>query len=190
MILLGQDIHNATLGIIGLGRIGIAVARRAKGFGMKVLYYDLTRRNEIENTQGIEYAEFDRILAESDFISLHANLTPETYHFIAKEQLGKMKRTCVLVNTARGQLVDSMALYEALRNDKIAFAALDVTEPEPLPTNHPLLTLDNVIVTPHIASASVATRTKMALMAVDNLIAGLNGEMPPNPVNPEVLRRA
>ncbi|MGD0688943.1 MAG: D-glycerate dehydrogenase [Candidatus Bathyarchaeia archaeon] len=190
MILLGQDIHNATLGIIGLGRIGIAVARRAKGFGMKVLYYDLTRRNEIENTQGIEYTEFDRILAESDFISLHANLTPETYHFIAKEQLGKMKRTCVLVNTARGQLVDSMALYEALRNNKIAFAALDVTEPEPLPTNHPLLTLDNVIVTPHIASASVATRTKMALMAVDNLIAGLNGEMPPNPVNPEVLRKA
>ena len=190
MTLLGHDIHNATLGIIGLGRIGIAVARRAKGFGMKVLYYDLTRMNEIENTQGIQYAEFDRILAESDFISIHANLTPETYHFIAKEQLGKMKRTCVLVNTARGQLVDSMALYEALRNNKIAFAALDVTDPEPLPTNHPLLTLDNVIVTPHIASASVSTRTKMALMAVDNLIAGLKGEMPPNPVNPEALRKA
>jgi glyoxylate reductase len=187
MTLLGQDMHNATLGVIGLGRIGTAVARRAKGFGMKVLYYDLARRIEIENSQGIEFAPLDRILAESDFISLHANLTPETYHFIAKAQLGKMKRNCVLVNTARGQLVDGMALYEALRNNKIAFAALDVTDPEPLPTNHPLLTLDNVVVTPHIASASVATRTKMALMAVDNLIAGLKGEMPPNPVNPEVL---
>lgn len=190
MILLGQDMHNATLGIIGLGRIGDAAARRAKGFGMKVLYYDIARRKEIENTEGIEYAEFDRILAESDFISIHANLTPQTHHFIGAEQLGKMKRTCVLVNTARGQLVDSMALYEALRNNKIAFAALDVTDPEPLPTNHPLLTLDNVIITPHIASASVATRTKMGLMAVDNLIAGLNGEMPPNPVNPEVIRKA
>ena len=189
MTLLGQDIHHATLGIIGLGRIGSSVAGRAKSFGMKVLYYNPRRRKEIENTQGIEYAEFDRLLVESDFISIHATLTPETYHLIAKEQLRKMKRTCVLINTARGPLVDSMALHEALRNNRIAFAALDVTEPEPLPKNHPLLTLDNVIVTPHIASASVATRTKMALMAVDNLIAGLNGEMPPNPVNPEALRK-
>lgn len=189
MVLLGPDIHNATLGIIGLGRIGVAVARRAKGFSMKVLYYDVARRKEIENTEGIEYAEFNRILAESDFLSIHANLTPETYHLIGKEQLGKMKRTCVLVNTARGQLVDSMALYEALRSNRIGFAALDVTEPEPLPANHPLLTLGNVIVTPHIASASIATRTKMGLMAVDNLIAGLKGQIPPNPVNPEALRK-
>lgn len=190
MILLGRDMHNATLGIIGLGRIGTAVARRAKGFDMKIIYSDPTRRREIENELGIRYVGLDRLLAESDFISIHANLTPKTYHLISKEQLGKMKPTCVLVNTARGPLVDNMALYEALRSNTIAFAALDVTDPEPLPANHPLLTLDNVVVTPHIASASVATRTKMALMAVDNLIAGLKGEMPPNPVNPEAMQKA
>jgi len=189
MILLGQDMHNATLGIIGLGRIGTAVARRAKGFNMKIIYSDPERRMDIENELGISYVGLDRLLAESDFISIHANLTPETYHLIGKEQLEKMKPTCALVNTARGPLVDNMALYEALRSNTLAFAALDVTEPEPLPANHPLLTLDNVVVTPHIASASVATRTKMALVAVDNLIAGLKGEMPPHPVNPEVLRK-
>ena len=189
MILLGQDMHNATLGIIGLGRIGTAVARRAKGFNMKIIYSDPERRMDIENELGISYVGLDRLLAESDFISIHANLTPETYHFIGKEQLEKMKPICALVNTARGPLVDNMALYEALRSNTLAFAALDVTEPEPLPANHPLLTLDNVVVTPHIASASVATRTKMALVAVDNLIAGLKGEMPPHPVNPEVLRK-
>ncbi len=188
MTLLGRDMNHATLGIIGLGRIGTGVARRAKGFDARVLYSGPTRKIEIENELGIGYVEFDRLLAESDFITIHATLTPKTYHLVGKEQLGKMKRTCVLVNTARGPLVDNMALYEALRDGKIAFAALDVTDPEPLPANHPLLTLNNVIVTPHIASATVATRTKMALMAVDNLIAGLKGEMPPNPVNPEVFR--
>ena len=135
----------------------------------------------------MEYATLDRLLTESDFVTVHTNLTPETHHLIGAEELAKMKRTTVLVNTARGPIVHNMALFEALRDGKIAFAALDVTDPEPIPQNHPLLTLSNVIITPHIASATVAARTKMGLMAADNLIAGLKGEMPPNPVNPEAL---
>jgi glyoxylate reductase len=138
---------------------------------------------------GVEYVDMDRLLAESDFITIHTNLTPKTHHLIGRKEFESMKRTTILINTSRGPIVDSMALYEALRNGTIAYAALDVTEPEPLPANHPLLTLDNVIVVPHIASASVATRTTMALMAADNLIAGLKGEMPPNPVNPEALKK-
>jgi glyoxylate reductase len=189
MILLGQDIHNATLGIIGFGRIGYAVAKRATGFGMKILYSDVIRNSQAENELGVEYVELNSLLAESDFITVHTNLTPETHHLIGREQFEKMKRTAVLVNTSRGPIVDNMALYDALRSGKIAYAALDVTEPEPLPADHPLVTLENVIVVPHIASASVATRTKMALMAADNLLAGLKGEMPPNPVNPEVLKK-
>ena len=189
MILLGQDIHGATLGIIGLGRIGATVARRAKGFGMRLLYYDVVRQKKLEDELGIQYLELERLLAESDFITIHTNLTAETHHLIGAKQFEKMKRTSVLVNTSRGPIIDNMALYEALRNGKIGFAALDVTEPEPLPANHPLLTLDNVIVTPHIASASVVTRTKMGMIAAENLIAGLKSEMPPNPVNPEVLKK-
>jgi len=189
MILLGQDVYNTTIGIIGLGRIGSAVAKRAKGFGMKVLYTGRGRHPQAETELGAEYAELDRLLAQSDFITLHTNLTPETYHLIGEKQFEKMKRTAVLVNTSRGPIVDNTALYSALKSGKIAYAALDVTEPEPLPAHHPLLTLDNLIIVPHIASASVATRTKMAVMAVDNLIAGLKGEMPPNPVNPEVLKK-
>lgn len=188
MLLLGQDLHGSTLGIIGLGRIGEAVARRAKGFGMKILYYDAIRQPQKEKELGIGFAEFDRILVESDFITLHANLTPQTYHLIGTHQLKKMKKNCVLVNTSRGPMVDNMALYEALKSRTIAYAALDVTEPEPIPAGHPLLELDNVIVSPHIASASVTTRTKMALMAANNLMAGLAGGVPPNLVNPEVLK--
>jgi len=189
MILLGQDVHGAILGIIGLGRIGSAVARRAKGFGMKTLYTDVVRNKQAEEELGIEYVDMDTVLTQSDFVTIHVNLTPETYHLIGLKQFTKMKRTAILVNTSRGPIVDNMALYDALRSGKIAYAALDVTEPEPIPADHPLLTLDNVIVVPHIASASVATRTKMGVMAADNLIAGLKGEMPPNPVNPEVLRK-
>ncbi len=187
MILLGQDVHGATLGIIGLGRIGSAMAKRAKGFGMRILYSDVVRNKQAEEELGIEYVDIDTLFTRSDFITIHTNLTPETHHLIDQKQFEKMKRTAVLVNTSRGPIVDNMALYDALRSAKIAYAALDVTEPEPIPADHPLLTLDNVIVVPHIASASVATRTKMGLMAADNLIAGLKGEMPPNPVNPEVL---
>ena len=188
MTLLGQDVHGASLGIIGMGRIGSAVARRAEGFGMKILYTDVARNKQAEAELGIEYVGIDTLLAKSDFITLHTNLTPETHHLIGKNQFQKMKETAVLVNTSRGPIVDNMALYEALRSGRISYAALDVTEPEPIPADHPLLTLENVIVVPHIASASVATRTRMGLMAADNLIAGLKGEMPPNPVNPEVLR--
>lgn len=187
MTLLGQDVHGATLGIIGMGRIGSAVARRARGFGMKILYTDVTRNKQAEAELGIEYVDLDTLLAKSDFITLHTNLTPETHHLIGKNQFEKMKETAVLVNTSRGPILDNMALYEALRSRRISYAALDVTEPEPIPADHPLLTLENVIVVPHIASASVATRTKMGLMAADNLIAGLKGEMPPTAVNPDVL---
>jgi glyoxylate reductase len=188
LTLLGQDINGATLGIIGLGRIGTAVARRAKGFRMKICYYSRTRQQELEADLGLEFVEFETVLAKSDFVTMHVNLTPQTHHLIGKEQLGKMKRTSVLVNTSRGPVVDNMALYEALRDGAIGFAALDVTEPEPIPNDHPLLTLNNVIITPHIASASVTTRTKMALMAAENLRAGLRGEIPPHAVNPEALK--
>ena len=189
MILLGQDVHAATLGIVGLGRIGAAVARRAKGFGMNIQYYDVNRNRQAEQELGVEYSDLEKVLSESDFLTIHTNLTPETHHLIGAKQFEKMKRNCILVNTSRGPIVDNMALYKALRDGKIAYAALDVTEPEPIPKDHPLLTLQNVIVVPHIASASVATRTKMALMAADNLIAGLKGEMPPNPINPEALKK-
>ena len=189
MTLLGQDIHGATLGIIGLGRIGAAVAQRAKGFGMKILYYDIIRNEKAEKELGIQYTDLNNLLSQSDFITIHTNLTKETHHLMGAKQFDLMKRTGILVNTSRGPIVDNMALYEALRSKKIAYAALDVTEPEPLPADHPLVTLDNVIVVPHIASVSVASRTMMGLMAADNLIAGLKGEMPPNPVNPEVLKK-
>ena len=189
MLLLGQDVYGSTLGIVGLGRIGAAMARRAKGFNMRLLYYDVIRQKQYENELGIEYASLDKVLAESDFITIHTNLTPETHHLIGAKQFEKMKRTCILVNTSRGPIVDNMALYEALRSGKILYAGLDVTEPEPLPSNHPLLTLDNVIIAPHIASASVVTRTKMGLIAADNLIAGLKGQLGPAPVNPDVLKK-
>ena len=190
MILLGPDVHGATLGIIGMGRIGAAIARRAKGFGMKLLYSDIVRNSKAEEELGVQYVELTKLLADSDFITIHTNLTKETHHLIGQKQFEMMKRTGILVNTARGPIVDNMALYDALRNKRIAYAALDVTEPEPMPADHPLLTLDNVVVVPHIASASVATRTKMGMMAADNLIAGLKGEMPPNPVNPEVIKKS
>jgi len=187
MILLGQDLHHATLGIIGLGRIGAEVAKRAKGFDMRIIYYDTTRRPDMEKKLGVEFRELENLLAESDFVTVHCPLVRETHHLIGDEQFKIMKKTAILVNTARGQIVDPKALYSALRDRQIAYAALDVTEPEPLPMNDPLLTLDNIVITPHIASASVATRTKMAMMAVDNLLAGIKGERPPYIVNPEVL---
>jgi glyoxylate reductase len=186
MILLGQDVFGSTLGIVGMGRIGAAMARRAKGFGMKIMYSDVIRQQpQTEKELGIEYVEMGKLLAESDFITLHTNLSPETHHLIGPEQFKKMKRNCILINTSRGPIVDNMALYEALRDGKIAYAGLDVTEPEPIPIDHPLLTLDNIVIAPHIASASVTTRTKMGMMAAENLIAGLKGEPLPNPVNPK-----
>ena len=183
--LLGRDLYNSTLGIIGLGRIGAAVARRSKGFNMRVLYYSSARRKEYEQNLGIEYAELDRLSRESDFITIHTSLSPKTYHLITMKHFEQMKRSCILVNTSRGSVVDNVALYDALRTDKILYAGLDVTEPEPIPADHPLLTLDNVIFAPHIASASVAARRKMGLIAADNLIAGLRGQHGPALVNPQ-----
>lgn len=188
-LLLGQDVHDATLGIIGLGRIGQAVARRAQGFGMRILYYDIQRNEEAESTLGAEYVDLDTLLQKSDFVSVHTWLSDETYHLISDREFGIMKETAILINDARGPIVDPDALHRALSKGKIAYAALDVTDPEPLPVDHPLVTLDNILITPHIASASTETRGLMASMAADNLLAGLAGEQLPNCVNPEVYDR-
>jgi lactate dehydrogenase-like 2-hydroxyacid dehydrogenase len=186
--LLGPDVYGATLGVVGLGRIGQAVARRAYGFGMRILYTSRQPKPEAEQTLAASYVDLDTLLSQSDFVSLHTSLTPETYHLIDAAALKKMKPTAILVNAARGGVVDHDALVEALRNGEITGAALDVTEPEPLPADHPLAHLPNCIVVPHIASASIATRTKMATMAAENLLAGVRGEVLPNCVNPEVQR--
>lgn len=189
MLCLGFDIYGSTLGLIGLGRIGSAVARRATGFDMRIMYHDVYRQPSLEKELGLIYADLDTLLRESDFISLHTPLTPETYHMIGAEQFKMMKKRAILINTARGQVVHQKALYEALTSREIAGAGLDVTDPEPIGADDPLLTLHNCVVVPHIASASVATRTLMATMAAENLIAGLQGRMPRNPVNPEALDR-
>lgn len=186
-LLLGPDITGATLGIVGFGRIGRAMARRAAGFNMRILYYE-PYLNEAQLGTGHpgEPVDLETLLAESDFITLHTPLTDQTYHMIDREALAKMKQTAILINTSRGPVVDGQALYEALKSGRIAYAALDVTEPEPLPADSPLLDLDNLIVTPHIASASKETRDQMAWMAAENLIAGLKGDKLPNCANPEV----
>ena len=191
MLLLGPDVHGATLGVVGFGRIGQAVARRASGFGMRVLYHDPVRLpDEVTRPLAAAYADLDDLLAAADFVSLHVNLTDETRGLIDAERLSRMRPTAVLVNTARGPVVESRALYEALRDGVIAAAALDVTDPEPIPADDPLLSLENCLVVPHIASASPATRGKMAEMAAMNLLAGLRGERLPDPVNAEVYERA
>ncbi len=188
MELLGLDVHGATLGIIGMGRIGTAVARRARGFDMTVLYYDHKMRPDLGASVGARMCgSLDELLAESDFVTLHTPLTPQTRHLIGAEAFSKMKKTAILVNAARGPVVDTPALYEALRTGRIAYAGLDVTDPEPLPKDHPLLRLPNCLVVPHTGSASVATRTKMSVMAAENLVAGVTGNIPPHLVNPEVL---
>ncbi|MDR7520229.1 MAG: D-glycerate dehydrogenase [Armatimonadota bacterium] len=189
MLFLGQDVWGATLGLVGLGRIGAAVARRASGFGMEILYYDVVRREDLERELGLEFAPFEDVLRRSDFVSIHTPLLPQTRHLIGAAQLKMMKPSAILINTARGPIVDQEALTEALRTGTIAGAGLDVFEVEPIPPDHPLLGLDNVVVAPHIASASVGTRTKMALMAVDNLLDALAGRRPANLVNPEVWDR-
>ena len=175
----GYDVHHATIGIIGMGRIGYEVAKRALGFDMRVLYYKRNRREDWEAELGVEYATFDRLLEESDFVTLHVPMTPETHHLIGKAELQKMKSTAILVNIARGPVVDPVALYEALKTGEIAGAALDVTDPEPLPTDDPLLTLDNALIFPHLGSSTFQTRTRMATMAAENLLAGLKGELLP-----------
>ena len=184
-LLLGVDIHGATLGIIGYGRIGQALARRAVGFDMRILYYDPTLQPGQESLPGTPVS-LEFLLKEADFISLHTPLTPETHYLINDRTLGLMKPNAVLINTSRGPVVDPQALYRALKGRRIFAAALDVTDPEPIPLDSPLLELDNLIVVPHIASASRTTREQMATMAAENLIAGLKGERLPNCANPEV----
>lgn len=186
--LLGQDVHGATLGIVGLGAIGRAVARRARGFGMRVLYADRSPSDAAAETSA-EYCSLDDLLRRADFVSVHVPLTPETRHLFGEREFGLMKPSAVFVNTSRGPVVDEAALERALREGRIAAAAIDVTELEPLPLESPLLTLPNLIVTPHIASASVATRGRMAAMAAEAVVAGLAGRVPASCLNPEALRR-
>ena len=185
-LLLGPDVGGATLGIIGMGRIGQAVAQRAKGFDMTVLYHSHSRKPDLEASLGLEWTGFEELLKKSDFVSLHCPLTPSTENLINAQALELMKPEAILINTARGTIVDQEALCHALQNKIIASAALDVTVPEPIPLDSPLLKLSNVIVTPHIGSASRPTREKMATMAIENLLAGLNGDRLPYCVNPEV----
>jgi glyoxylate reductase len=184
MLLTGPDVHHATIGIIGLGRIGFEMARRAHGFEMPILYHNRTSNPEAERSFGARKVDLDTLLAESDFISIHTPLTPETKHIIGAAEIAKMKPTAIFINTARGPVVDQAALAEALKNRTIAAAGIDVFEKEPLPMDDPLLQLDNAVLLPHIGSASVATRTKMAILAVENLVAGLQGKPLPHPVKP------
>jgi lactate dehydrogenase-like 2-hydroxyacid dehydrogenase len=185
-LLLGHDVYGATLGVVGFGRIGQAVARRAQGFGMRVLY---TNRSGAINFPDATYVAWDTLLGESDFVSIHTPLTPNTRHLFNGEAFDKMKHGAILINTARGQVVDQVALREALCSGQLAAAALDVTDPEPLPANDPLLTLPNCIVVPHIGSASIATRARMATIAAQNLLVGVRGERLPHCANPQVYRQ-
>ncbi|HJP66224.1 MAG TPA: D-glycerate dehydrogenase, partial [Actinomycetota bacterium] len=189
-MMLGQDVHHKTLGIVGFGRIGHALARRAKGFGMRVVYFDVYRpRPELEQELGAEYRELDDLLAESDFVSLHVNLSPETHHLINAERLRAMKPTAVLVNTSRGPVIDEPALAHALRDGEIFAAGLDVFEREP--EVHPdLLELDRAVVIPHLGSATVDTRHAMGMLAVDNLLAALEGQQPPTLIDPDAWDRS
>jgi len=185
--LLGQDVTGATLGIIGFGRIGKGIAKRAQGFDMRVLYFDPIAQDDSYAAEvRAESTDLDSLLQQADFISVHTPLSEATYHLIGTQALAKMKPTAILINTARGPIVDPDALYHALKDGVICYAALDVTEPEPISMDHPLLTLPNLIIAPHIASASVKTRGKMIQMSIDNLLAGLRGERLPNCVNREV----
>lgn len=181
-LFLGGDVHGKTLGIVGAGRIGAAVAMRSKGFNMKVLYTDVRPNYELERELSARRVDMDTLLRESDFVSIHVPLMPETRHLIGRRSLAMMKRSAYLINTSRGAVIDERALADALRNGVIAGAALDVYENEPAITPE-LLELDNVILVPHIASASLETRTKMAIVAAENVLSALNGKTPPNAVN-------
>jgi glyoxylate reductase len=185
-LLMGQDVHGAVLGLVGFGRIGQAVCRRARGFDMSVLFHDPLVDPAAGREMGAAACSLEELLSRADFVSVHTTLTPQTRRLIGERELNMMKPISVLVNTARGPIVDTRALYLALKEGKIWYAALDVTDPEPIPPDDPLLTLDNCLVVPHIASSSYATRTKMALMAAANLEAGLEGKRLPDCANPEV----
>lgn len=187
LLLLGQDVYGATLGIVGFGRIGKELARMAHGFNMTVLAYDTYQDEKAAEEYDVTFVELDVLLKTSDFVSLHVALTPDTRHLISQHELGLMKETAVLVNAARGPVVDTDALVSALQNGEIFAAGLDVTDPEPLPANHPLVSLPNCTVVPHIASATVQTRNNMATLAAGNLLAVLEGRRPQVVVNPSVF---
>lgn len=183
MMFLGAEMHGKTLGLVGLGRIGYSVAQKMKnGFGMKVAYYDVNRNEQLEKELGLEYKELNTLLKESDFVSVHVPLLPTTKHLIGMEQLSMMKPSAYLINTSRGPIVDEAALVEALKDKVIRGAALDVFEAEPQMAPG-LAELENVVVTPHIASATEETRAKMSEIAAENIIAFLGGQTPPNVIN-------
>ena len=187
-LFLGHDIHGATLGIIGLGGIGSAVARRGGGFGMPILYCGPTRKPDMEASVHAEYVSLEELLRRSDFVSIHCPLSPATRGLIGRDQLRLIQPHAILVNTARGAIVDQRALYEVVRDGVIAGAGLDVFDPEPIAADDPLLSLANVVAMPHVGSATGATRARMAELAVDNLIAALNGVPPPSCLNWEEAR--
>lgn len=185
--LLGADFVGSTLGILGFGRIGRAVARRAVGFGMHILFADPFPSSPEPGVVAVQ-VDFETLLRESDFLTLHCPLNETTHGLMNAIAFSRMKKNAILINTARGPIVDQSDLYDALKNQTISAAAMDVTDPEPLPMNHPLLSLDNCLITPHIASASHRTRSEMSRMAAENLLAGLKGKILPNCVNPEVYQ--
>lgn len=180
--MVGRDLAGATVGIVGMGRIGQAVARRLTGFGCRILYSGTGEKENLDPALGASYRTLEKLLEESDFVTLHCPYNERTHHLMNRATLARMKPSAILINTTRGGVVDQEALWEALDSGTIAAAGLDVTTPEPLPTDHPLLALPNCTILPHLGSASIATRTRMALMAADNLIAGINGVPLPNAV--------
>jgi glyoxylate reductase len=187
LLLLGREVSGATIGIVGLGRIGKEVAKRARGFDMSVLAFDPFEDADFAREHQVTYVPLEQLLADSDFVTLHVALTSETHHLIAAAELGRMKSTAILVNASRGPVVDTDALVAALQSGSILGAALDVTDPEPLPADHPLVNMTNCIVVPHTASATVQTRDRMAELAARNLLAGLRGEKPPASVNADEI---
>jgi glyoxylate reductase len=189
-LLVGQEVYGATLGIVGLGAIGSAVARRARGFNMRILYASRTRRPELEQSLGVEWSSLDDLLRQADYVCLTTALTAETRHLIGRRELALMKPSAVLVNIARGPIVDQSALYDALKEHRLFGAGLDVTDPEPMRGTDPLLTLDNCLIVPHIGSAGAGARARMSELAATNLIDGLAGQRPRHLVNPEALNNA
>jgi len=186
---MALDVHHKTLGIVGFGRIGVAVAERARGFQMPVLYHDVVRRQDLEQQFGHRFLDLDSLLRESDFVTIHTALTPKTRGMIGAAQLGKMKPTAFLINTSRGPVVNEGALIQALQQGRIAGAGLDVFEEEPIDSKSPLLKMENVVTLPHVGSATEATRRAMVDLAADNTLAVMQGRQPLTPVNPEVLSR-
>jgi len=189
-LMLGYNVHGSTLGIIGLGRIGAAVVRRAKGFNMKILYHNRSRNPQLETELGAKYVELHDLLAQSDFVSIHSNLNDASHHMIDKSNISLMKKTAFLINTARGQLINEIDLARALKGNKIAGAGLDVFEKEPLPKESLLLKMKNLVLLPHIGSATYQTRSKMAEVAAESILDVLSGKVPDPKflVNPEVTK--